>query len=480
MSQPKNDAPVLIVSLLLTLGLLIAGGWWAYQLFAGKDQGVTPGGTDNGNAGTGVVNDVSSPGTVSRGESVLIASNQSPQKSAGVAAIAQQNYPVAIQQFEQSLAANRNDPEALIYLNNAQIGDQTAYTIAVVVPSPAVTDVAEELLRGVAQAHQEINQIGGINGVPLKVAIATDNDDPAQAKKVAESLVKDPSILGVVGHFSSDVSLAAIDTYEAKQVVMMSPTSTSVDLSAAGDYSFRTVQSDAVAANSLAQYMLDQDQLTQVAIFHNSESNYSTSLKTEFSNAMLTKGGRVVSEFDVKAPGFNGSQAVAEAIERGAEALMLATTADTRGQALDVIAANGRRLRLLGGDSLYNAEVLKIAQANAVGMVVAVAWHRGGTPNAIFPKAAQSLWGGPVSWRTAMAYDASQSFIYAIEKTGLTPDEITPAVVQQTLIDPGFSASGAAATVSFLYSGDRSLPPQLVIVQPGVAAGTGYDYAPLP
>ncbi|MEM9220269.1 MAG: ABC transporter substrate-binding protein [Cyanobacteria bacterium P01_F01_bin.150] len=482
MSQSKNDAPVLIISLLLTLGLLAAGGWWAYQLFSGKNSGVIPGATGNGPETSPISKAVINGGVtaVSRGESILIASNQSPQKSAGVEAIAQQNYPVAIQQFEQSLAANRNDPEALIYLNNSQIGGQAAYTIAVVVPSPAVTNIAEELLRGAAQSQRDINQAGGINGVPLKVTIASDNDDPSQAKAVAQWLTEDPSILGVIGHFSSGISLAAIDIYQAKQMVMMSPTSTSVDLSNAGDYAFRTVQSDAVAANSLAQYMLEQAQLKQVAVFYNSESNYSKSLKGEFSNAILTKGGRVVSEFDVKALGFNASQAVNEARERGAEAIMLATTADTQGQALDVIAANGRQLQLLGGDELYTAEVLKIAQANAVGMVVAVAWHRDGTPNAIFPKAAQSLWGGPVSWRTAMAYDASQAFINAIEKTGLTPDVITPAAVQQALIDSSFSATGAADTVSFLFSGDRSLPPQLVVVRPGVASGSGYDYAPLP
>lgn len=482
MSQNKNDAPVLIVSLLFTLGLLIAGGWWAYQVFAGGNSGVTTG--EMGNAPPGIPQGAEVPNnavtTVSRGESILVASNQSPAKNAGVTAIAQKNYSLAIQQLEQSLVDSRNDPESLIYLNNAKIGDRPAYTIAVVIPSPTITDIAEELLRGVAQAQQEVNQSGGINGVPLKVAIASDNDNPAQAKAIAESLANDPSILGVIGHFSSDVSLAVIDTYQAKQMVMISPTSTSVDLSGAGDFAFRTVQSDAVAANSLAEYMLDQAQVKQVAVFHNSQSNYSTSLKQEFSNAILTKGGRVVSEFDVTAPGFNGSQAVNEAIERGAEAMMLATTSDTRNYALDIIAANGRRLQLLGGDSLYNAEVLNIAQANAEGLVVAVAWHRDGTPNAIFPQAAQSLWGGPVSWRTAMAYDASQALIYAIEKTSLTPDTISPAIIQQTLIDSSFFASGAAATVEFLFSGDRALPPQLVVVQPGTASGSGYDYVPLP
>jgi hypothetical protein len=43
----------------------------------------------------------------------------------------------------------------------------------------------------------------------------------------------------------------------------------------------------------------------------------------------------------------------------------------------------------------------------AVGMVLAVPWHILGDPNSPFPKAASQLWGGEVSWRTALAYDAA-------------------------------------------------------------------------
>lgn len=496
MSQ-KNDAPVLLFSLLVTLGLLGAGAWWLYKTFIPNSAGtVQPTATTGPSSIEGSPNalppttsnlDASNPGQdplaefqISVGHVNLFPNTASSEKQAGIEAIANQDYDKAIQQLTASLQANRNDPESQIYLNNAAIAEAPAYTIALAIPSPSAMDVSLELLRGVAHAQRDINQSGGINGTPLKVVIATDNNDETQAQAVAETLSQDPSILGVIGHFSSGISLAAAPVYATNQVVMISATSTSVDLSGSGDYIFRTVQSDRIAGDGLARYMIDQLGTTNVAIFFNSESAYSKSLKSAFSSAVLTGGGRVVSEIDLSKSGFSAAQSVAQVIDQGAEVLMLAANTPTRPQALDVIAANRQRLNLLGGDSLYNADVLKIGQDDALDMVVSAAWHRQANPNTDFPKAAQSLWGGPVSWRTAMAYDATQALAAGIADTGQSPKDITAEKVQQALATPGFDADGATDSIQFLPSGDRMLPPQLVTIEADASAQFGYSFVPVP
>ena len=488
MSQ-KNDAPVLIFSLLVTLGLLGSGAWWLYQTFISGATGSTsvtvpsPNATSSGNSDTGGQGSSTPSGGTpqfSQGDVLLFGANASAEKRAGVEAIANQDYPTAIQHFEASLQGYRNDPEALIYLSNANVGDGPAYTVAVSIPSPSAVDVSLELLRGVAHAQKDINRAGGINGTPLQVTIVTDNNDKAQAQSVAEALSQASDVLGVIGHFSSGISLAAAPMYEDNKLVMMSATSTSVQLSGAGAYIFRTVQSDRIAGDGLARHMIDQMGETNVAIFFNSDSAYSNSLKSAFSSAVLTGGGRVVSEIDLSAPGFSAAQSVAQVMERGADVLMLAANTPTRPQALDVIAANRQQLKLLGGDSLYNADILKIGQDNAVDMVVAAPWHHQSNPDADFPKDAQALWGGPVSWRTAMAYDATNAIASGILATGKPPNVITSVHVQQALADPTFNADGATESVQFLLSGDRSLPSQLLTIEPDPKAQFGYSFVPIP
>ncbi|MEB3233034.1 MAG: receptor ligand binding family protein, partial [Leptolyngbyaceae bacterium] len=132
----KNDASVLAVAAILTLGLLGGGGWWLYRTF---NLELTSRGPTTSSASGSPSGNPTSPNSpiLSQGEAILFPNGASVGKQQGVAAIASGDYPAAVQALQASLQQNRNDPEALIYLNNAQIGAQLAYTVAVVVPSPA-------------------------------------------------------------------------------------------------------------------------------------------------------------------------------------------------------------------------------------------------------------------------------------------------------------------------------------------------------
>jgi branched-chain amino acid transport system substrate-binding protein len=341
---------------------------------------------------------------------------------------------------------------------------------------PIGTDVnaAKEMLRGIAQAQNEINTAGGIGGVPLKVLIANDDNDREIAKQIAQAFANNPDILGVVGHFGSNATLAASEIYQQNGLVVISPTSTSVALSGKGKYIFRTVPSDRFTGSALAKYMLSKLNLQKAAVFFNSGSNYSISLKDVFTTSVFGDGGEIVSEFDFANPNFNAGEAVQQARQLGAQVLMLAPDSAMLNQALLVIQANDRQLFLLGGDSVYKPQTLQIAGKDALGMVLAVPWHILGHANAEFPKTASQLWGGDVNWRTAMAYDATQALIAAIKRNP------TRQGVQEALSASDFSASGASGEIRFLPSGDRNRAVQLVKIEKGSRSGFGYDFVPIP
>lgn len=469
MSQ-KNETPVLLLSLLITLAIIAGGLWWlGRRLNVVNFPGIAQ---SNGNGSQSTP--VSFQARFSTGEKLLITQNASAEKEAAIAAIADQNYDEAIRNLEASLQADRNDPEALIYLNNARIGEQKSYTIAVSVPATTSIEPALEILRGVAQAQDETNQQGGINGVPLKVLIVNDDNDIEVVKQVAEALVKDSSVLGVIGHFGSEATLAGADIYEQGGLVMISPTSTSVQLSGKGEYIFRTVPSDRFTANTLASYMLDDMGQQTAAVYYNSTSDYSNSLKDQFTTALTTGGGQVAQEFDVSTSSFNARNTLDQASQRGVQVLVLATNTPTLEQALQVIQANDKQFSLLGGDSLYNPRLLEAGQADVEGMVVAVPWIIASNLQSPFVRSSQQLWGGDVNWRTAMSYDAVEALLAGIQQNP------TRQGIQQTLSNPSFELQGATGAIRFLSSGDRNQPMQLTVVEPGSRSGYGYDFVLIP
>ena len=411
------------------------------------------------------------PDRLSEGALSLFA-NPSDLKMQGISAYADGDYAGAIASLEAALDETPNDPEAFIYLNNARVGEQPAHTLAVVAPVGNTSEIGLEILRGAGHAQQGFNQAVGGEGIPIKILIANDDNDPEIAKSVAAELAKRSDVLGVLGHYSSGVTLAAAPVYSQGQLPLVSAISTSVELSGFSPYIFRTVPSDSFAATALARHMLEGLNAQKAVLYYDSNSAYSLSLKNEFTTSVFSDGGEVIMEYDL-ALANDAAQQIASAKAQGADVVMLAASTGTRETALAVMAAVNQELPLLGGDDLYHPQVLETGGTDAEGLIVAVPWHVLSDPNSEFVAEASQLWGGDVSWRSAMAYDAIASLSAALTENPSREG------VRNALQGANFSAEGATGEVRFLPSGDRNRAAQLVQVQPGNRSGLGFDFIPI-
>lgn len=467
MSQ-KNETTVLVLSLLITAALLGAGLWWLTNRSGGNLGGLL--GAGQSQSGSDSTASGSLQNRTSLGDKILVAADTNPRKQAGVKAFAKGDFAKAATQFQSSLQAVRNDPEALIYLNNAKVPQGNGIKIAVSVPIGSNLNVAREILRGVAQAQDEVNQRGGINGKLMQVEIANDDNEPVLAKQLATEFVKDKSILAVVGHNSSEASIAAAPEYQKGKLVMISPTSDAKNLSGIGSYVFRTIPSIRFQAETLSRYTIKNNR-KNIAVCVDSQAPSSQSLKEEFTSAILSLGGKVTqTNCDLSASNFNPPAIMSQAISQGADGLLLLPSVDRLNQALDVAQANQRRLFLLGSSVLYTIQTLQQGQAAVNGMVLAVAWQPQAIPGNPFAENALKLWGGEVNWRSATAYDAAEAVIAGLKQSS------TREGLQRALSSSGFSANGATGAVKFLPSGDRNGAAILVKIQPGQSSHTGFDF----
>lgn len=421
---------------------------------------------------------------LSEGEKILIPGSILSEKQKGVKAFANGKYSEAISLFEKARKKEPRDPETLIYLNNARIADLNlpAYTIAVAAPLNSgkndLNESGQELLRGVAQAQDEVNRGQKINGKSLKVAIADDADKEDQGTEIAKVLTATAKsdILAVVGHFSSSVTLKTAPVYEKEKLVLISPTSTSEDISQSGDFIFRSVSSDRVAAQSLSSYLLNRARQQRVAVFYYPGNPYSQSLKERFQTNFISGGGKIVEEFDLSSPLFKPNLTVEKAKKLEATGLVLFPNISTRNAAINTIEANRYGYCMVGGDSLYNSQTLKEAGEEAVNrLVIATFWHRLDSPNQQFPKDSEDLWRAPVSPNTASAYDATRAVITAL-KTLPQPTRIN---IQEALANPSFNTIGATGNISFDKNGDRKESTiQLVAVVPS-SNNSAYEFVPI-
>jgi branched-chain amino acid transport system substrate-binding protein len=450
MSKNKSNAPPPIVWLFIGLAVFLGLSKLpnGFQFFSG-----------------GISN------RMSLGDRILIPSESTVEKEAGVAAFANNNLSEAARNFRISLQKKPNDPETSIYFNNASIGQTSSLKIAVSVPISSNANVAQEILRGVAQVQDEVNRSGGINGSKLQVEIIDDENSPEIAKKVAESLVKDSQVLAVVGHNASNASLAAAPIYQKGGLVMITPTSFANEISDFGSAIFRTISNIRALATPLADYIVKTDRHEKVAVCYDAQS-LDNSFKDEFITSLNASGGQLTPIIcDFAAPTFNPKTMLEEAANKGAEAILLAPHIDRIEQAIDIARANRGKLPLYASSTLYTIQTLEDGQKDVEGLVLPVPWHPQAYPNNPFSEQARQRWGGTVNWRTATSYDATQAIIAALQQ------DKTRSGIQKILRNPSFSTTGSGEDVRFLATGDRASKPILVRVQSD--SKNGHTFAPL-
>jgi branched-chain amino acid transport system substrate-binding protein len=434
---------------------------------------------------------------VSEGEDILNYSKPSTKKE-GAKHYAQCDYKQALSRFKDAWQSDKLDPETLIYLNNALLEAKQAeyYTVAVAVSiprdrsSPVDDSRAKEMLRGVAQLQTETN-LGlfnandpliqnfpgqsvlkgkAINGKGLKVIITNDENDKSKAKQRAEALSKRPEILGVVGHYPSEMTVATVDIYGKENLVLISPGSTTNELTKYPRKNFlRTVFSVEEQSPKIAKF-LQEKSIKKAVSFYSERSIFSDSFNESFKNIFKQSPfyGTVikVGEFDLGKPDFNEKKAIQEL--RRKEGIVATTiglvlipdaVGNAQNNAIKLIKLNDGQNWIIGSWGLRSPNTLK--QVDNLQpfqkFVIAVPWDSLTSPNQDFLKDVKNLWGtASVNAITALSYDATLALTKALEKEN-SPTRIN---ILEQLKAPEFSVDGGATgTIEFNPdNGDRKNP----------------------
>ncbi|NJM20113.1 MAG: ABC transporter substrate-binding protein [Richelia sp. SL_2_1] len=403
------------------------------------------------------------------GEKLLINSDSNDDKDAGIQAFKNKNFNQAIEYFHKSLEKQPNDPETLIYLNNA-VAKQTSkinllpvpnnlksalnacslpnnsaqiWKIAAPIPINADSHIARDLLRGIAQAQNEINCTGGINGKLLQIMIVDDEDHLPVVEEVANKLVKIPNILGIVGHYSSTSTLEAGKIYDGK-IVAVSPTSNAFRKSTINpnglDFSKWVFRTPPSGVKNLVEYMVDKKGYKKAAVVYVPSRAWSNSTYEEFKNYLTSKGGEIVYKCELNG-NFIAENCLENAIKKEAEVMLLLPeiNQNTFYKALQIFDANynnPKKLFLFGGTSMYS-DIIRKKGKPAENMVIGMYWHRNDQNPSQFESDALALWNAQINGRTAMSYDATMVIAEGLRRMGNNP---TREGLKQILSAENFSA----------------------------------------
>jgi ABC-type branched-subunit amino acid transport system substrate-binding protein len=355
----------------------------------------------------------------SEGKKTFFPSNKNFNRQIGIEEFNKGNYSKAAEFFKKATIAIHNDPEMWIYYNNARaIKQGKPLTLAVVIPANSRREISLEVLRGVAQAQNSFNEQREKSKAPLlKIIIANDDTEPSQARKVAQTLIRNRDVMGVIGHYTSKATDSALGEYEKAGLAIVSPSSTSSSLKS--KVFFRTVASNREMAKKLANYAIDK-KLNRVVIFYRPGDLYSENLTEEFEKIFNKKQLMIIQRIDLTNPILNeNTEEFLGKFKDETDGLIFFPNTELISVVIEIARVRNNMINLqkkplLSSSVLYDPNTLESGGAALENLILAAPWFANAPNSKEFAKEAEKIWKGQVSWRTKTSYDATQAFIEAL------------------------------------------------------------------
>lgn len=146
---------------------------------------------------------------------------------------------------------------------------------------------------GVLLAVEKINRSGGIQGRPVQLIVKDDKQDPDSAKKAVEEMIEE-GVVAIIGHMTSSMSVATASLVNEREVLMISPTTSTNELTGINDSFFRVYPASAQLARLLANHVNKTLKLKRVTVVYDlSNRAYTEDLYLYFKDEFEKLGGVV-------------------------------------------------------------------------------------------------------------------------------------------------------------------------------------------
>jgi branched-chain amino acid transport system substrate-binding protein len=333
-------------------------------------------------------------------------------------------------------------------------------TVKIAVALPLTGDIAslgQGIKRACELAMEEANKSQRFQGFRLKMISFDDRSDPKEAVDVANRIVSDSNVVGVIGHFNSGCSIPASQVYARGNLAMISPAASNPKLTGQqldpswryGKTIFRVNTTDDVQGAFAGEFVAKKLKLTRACIIHD-KSAYGQGVAEEFRKSFERHGGLTVS-FDGISVADKDFNALLTRIH-GLNPQALYFGGDFAGGGLVVRQARGvgEKAPIILSEANLDPEYLRVAGPAAEGTYITFL----GSPPELIPAAKPFVEaykarypGVELKAYDHYGYEAMNIFLSVLEKQGPDRKKIAAAL-------PGITYNGVLGETRFDQKGD--------------------------
>lgn len=269
--------------------------------------------------------------------------------------------------------------------------------------------------KGIDLAVAEINANGGLGGRPVEVIYEDDQGKAATAVSAMEKLISVNKVPVVMGSAGSSVTLAMCPTANREKVVLISPISSSKELTEkGGPFFFRVCPSDVVQAAMMAEWLKEDGRKRAAVVFLN--TSWGQGLKDEFLQRFKALGGEVVS-VEACNEGDRDLRAQLTKVKAAAPDALYGITHGREGGALLRQAKDlGFDKPVYGADVWGSPELVETAGEAASGVKIIVPAKFGGQRYAVFASSFKERYGAEPDTYASLSFDMMNIVSAALAK----------------------------------------------------------------
>lgn len=310
--------------------------------------------------------------------------------------------------------------------------------------------------RGIEMAKKDLQT----PNVTVQVVEKETNCDEKSAVKAMHEFAAE-GVAAVIGENCSDATLAAAPIANDNKIPLVSPSSTSPEITDAGDYIFRTIPSDALTGVFTANIFNDKH-YKRVAIIYADGDAYTVGLRDSVKENVEKKGGTVVASESFAPKATEVSAQMQRINAAKPDVLYIAAGPDAPVSIFSDMKQLGLNIPIYGSESLQDQSFIDDAGALADGLNI-VTVNEG---NEQFVEKYRAAYNADPEVYTAQSYDAYAAIVKAINSGAKTGEHIKNALYKVDFEGVSghikFDTHGDVTTDHFVYVvKDRKVRPAM-------------------